>query len=367
MSNDAKKVYIIAEIGVNHNGKISIAKKLIKIAKKLGADAVKFQTYNSDELVIPTAKKAEYQLKHDKNDTQLIMLKKYELSKDAHRNLLNYSNQIGIDFISTPFDIKSLEFLIMDLKLKTIKISSTDVTNIPYLLEVGSTQANILISSGMSNLNDIAVALSALCYGNKFKKNDLKYNFNSVKNKNFYKSNHKYLKSKVKLLHCTSQYPAPNNELNLNVLETYESFFNIPIGYSDHSNSLITPIIAVSKGASVLEVHITLDKNMNGPDHKASLDPDEFKKYVENVKNTNIMLGTNIKKITNSENNNIKPARKSLVLSVDMKKGQIITISNITAKRPGNGIKPTDFYKYIGKKINKSLKTNHLLRDKDLT
>ena len=365
MSNLMEKVYIIAEIGVNHNGSISVAKKLIKIAKKSGADAVKFQTYDSNLLVAPLTRKAEYQEQDDKDDTQLVMLKKYELSQASHRVLLDYSDKIGIDFISTPFDIKSLKFLVTDLKLKTIKISSTDITNIPYLLEVGSTKANILISSGMSDLNDVIIALSALCYGNKFKKKETKYNFNPVKNKNFYTSNHKYLNSKVTLLHCTSEYPAPSNELNLNILETYTKLFNIPIGYSDHSNDLITPVIAVAKGASVLEAHITLDKNGNGPDHKASLEPDEFKKYIENVRNTTVMLGSNIKKITKSEKKNIKPARKSLILSVDMKKGQIVTVNDIDVKRPGNGIKPKYFYKYIGKKINKTLNANHVLRERD--
>ena len=365
MKNLTKKVYIIAEIGVNHNGSLSVAKKLIKAAKKSGADAVKFQTYNSNLLVTPLTKKAEYQKHHDKNDSQLMMLKKYELSESAHKSLLNYSDKIGIDFISTPFDIRSLEFLVTDLKLKTIKISSTDTTNIPFLLEAGSTQVNILLSSGMSDLNDIIIALSALCYGNKFKNSKSKYNFNPIKHKNFYKLSYKYLLSKIKLFHCTSEYPAPGNELNLNVLETYTSLFKIPVGYSDHSNDLITPIVAVAKGACILEAHITLDKYDNGPDHKASLEPDEFKRYIENVRNTSIMLGSSIKKVTRSEKKNIKPVRKSLVLSVDMKKGQTITINNIDTKRPGSGIEPKDFYKYIGKKINKNLSANHILKKRD--
>jgi len=366
MSKKTKKVYIIAEIGVNHNGQLSVAKKLIKSAKKCGADAVKFQTFRSESLVVPTAKKTTYQLKFDSNDSQLDMLKKYELSKSDHKVLLNYANNLKIDFISTPFDFESYKFLVSDLKLKTIKVSSTDITNIPYLLDLGSTNSKIIISTGMSTLRDVIIALSALAFGNKYKRKKLKYDFNSIKDKYFYKKNYKYLRSHIKLLHCTSQYPAPLNELNLNVLETYSKLFNIPIGYSDHSKNLTTPVIAVSKGATLIEVHITLDNNMKGPDHKASLEPEEFKKYIDNINNTIIMLGDNIKKITKSESKNIKSSRKSLVISSDLKKDDILTIDNLTIKRPGNGIQPINFYKYIGKKAKRALRINHVLKNSDL-
>lgn len=364
--NKKSKIYVIAEIGVNHNGSLSLAKKLIKTAKYYGADAVKFQTFDSDSLVTPYAKKSQYQLKHNKSISQLGMLKKYELSKFDHENLLNYSNKLKIDFISTPFDIESMKFLVSKLRLDTIKVSSTDINNIPFLLEVGSTKADIIISSGMSCLNDVVLALSALAYANKYKKNDLKYNFNPIKHKNFYKTNYKFLKSKVKLMHCTTEYPAPIEELNLNVLSTYSKLFKIPIGYSDHSANLITPIIAVTKGATLIEVHITMDKNMIGPDHKASLDPDEFARYVKNIRDTEIMLGSEIKEVTKSEKKNITTVRKSLVLSRDVQKHDKISIDNLTVKRPGNGIQPKDFYKIIGRKINKSLRENHVLKKTDI-
>ena len=191
MSKKTKKVYIIAEIGVNHNGQLSVAKKLIKSAKKCGADAVKFQTFRAESLVVPTAKKTTYQLKFDSNDSQLDMLKKYELSKSDHKVLLNYANNLKIDFISTPFDFESYKFLVSDLKLKTIKVSSTDITNIPYLLDLGSTNSKIIISTGMSTLRDVIIALSALAFGNKYKGKKLKYDFNSIKDKYFYKKNYK--------------------------------------------------------------------------------------------------------------------------------------------------------------------------------
>ena len=364
--NKKSKIYVIAEIGVNHNGSLSIAKKLIKTAKKYGADAVKLQTYDSNSLVTPYAKKSQYQLKHNNGISQLEMLKKYELSRLNHEKLLKYSDKLKIDFISTPFDIESLKFLISKLRLGTIKVSSTDINNIPFLLEVGSTKANIIISSGMSCLNDVIVALSALTYANKYKKSELKYNFNPIKHKNFYKTNLKFLKSKVSLMHCTTEYPAPINELNLNVLSTYSKLFDIPIGYSDHSGNLITPVIAVTKGVALIEAHITLDKNMIGPDHKASLDPYEFAKYVKNIRDTEIMLGSEIKEVTKSEKKNIVTARKSLILSCDVKKDDKISIDNLVVKRPGNGIQPADFYKTIGKKINKSLRANHVLKKTDI-
>ena len=215
MSHNIKnKTYIIAEAGINHNGSLSIAKKLIKIAKDCGADAIKFQTYKSNLLATPTAKKSEYQNEYNKAISQLKMLKKYELSKQDHEKLLEYSKKLRIDFISTPFDTDSLQYLVSKLKLKTIKISSTDITNIPFLLEAGSKSTNIIISSGMSSIDDVKVALSSLSYANKYKDSKQKYKFNALRHKNFYTRDHshKYLSSKVILMHCTTAYPAPLNE-----------------------------------------------------------------------------------------------------------------------------------------------------------
>ena len=369
MSHNIKnKTYIIAEAGINHNGSLSIAKKLIKTAKDCGADAIKFQTYKSNLLATPTAKKSEYQNEYNKEISQLKMLKKYELSKQDHEKLLEYSKKLKIDFISTPFDIDSLQYLVSKLKLKTIKISSTDITNIPFLLEAGSKSTNIIISSGMSSIDDVKVALSSLSYANKYKDSKQKYKFNTLRHKNFYTRDHshKYLSSKVILMHCTTAYPAPLNELNLNVIETYRNIFNISIGYSDHSSDTLTPIIAVAKGVSTIETHITLDKKMLGPDHKASLNPSEFKKYVNNIRESETMLGNHIKTITKSEKKNISSARKSLVISNNIIKNDKITTDNLGIRRPGTGMHPIEFYKVIGKKVNKSLKANHILKRSDI-
>ncbi len=355
-----KKVNIIAEIGVNHNGSYMIAKKMIKEAKKNGADAVKFQNFNPEEMALESTKKAKYQIRTtSKSETHFQMLQRYRLEDKEYKKLREFAKKINIKFISTPFDFKSLKFLVTDLKLERIKVSSTDIDNIPLLIEIGRLNINVILSSGMSSIQDVDLALSALAYGNR----NYKRTFSLKKDKLFYKKNYNYLKSKVVLMHCTSEYPAPKQELNLNVLKTYFERYKIDIGYSDHSCHELTPVICASLCIREVEVHVTLDKKMEGPDHKSSLDFRQFKKYVDNIRETEILLGSKMKFITKSEKKNIKIAKKSLVSIRDIKRGELFTSKNLGSKRPGIGISPKFFYEYVGRISKKNILKNTLIKN----
>ncbi|MDB4089691.1 N-acetylneuraminate synthase family protein [Gammaproteobacteria bacterium] len=332
---------------------------MIFAAKKSGANAVKFQNFVPEEMTLKSTEKALYQ----KNATGIEeshyeMLEKYTLKEIEYKKLKDFSKENKIDFISTPFDFKSLQFLLKTLNLKRIKVSSTDVNNIPLLIKIGESNVEVIISSGMSTIDDVDLALSALSFGNK----KYKKNFDIDKHKSFYTKNKNYLKNKVTLMHCTSEYPAPAEELNLSVLETYRNRYKIKVGYSDHSCNELTPVIATSLGISEIEVHVTIDKNMKGPDHLSSLDFNEFKKYVNNIRKCEIMLGSNQKIITQSEKKNIAIARKSLAVHDDLKKGERLTKKNLVLKRPGNGISPVYYYKYLNKRVKMNLKKNTLLK-----
>lgn len=325
----SKKIIIIAEIGINHNGKENVAKKLIFEAKKAGADFVKIQSFNPELLVTKKLVLAKYQKKKEKNFKKMIsMLKKYQLNEKAQIRLKNYSKKIKIGFLSSPFDEKSLEFLIKKLKLEIIKIPSGEITNYPLLKKIGKTRKRIILSSGMSNLKEVSNAIRIL------------YFFGTKKNN-------------LTLLHCNSSYPSNNEDLNLNVLTTYIKKFKISVGFSDHSRSLDAPIAAVALGAKIIEKHLTLNCNQIGPDHNSSLNPKEFKVMVKKIRETEKMLGSHIKKMTKSEQINKVFSRKSIVAKRYIKKGEIFSEKNITTKRPGSGISPIFWKKVIGKKAKK--------------
>lgn len=352
-------IYIIAEIGVNHNGSFEVAKKMMKKSKECGADAVKFQNFDPDEMILKNVKKVDYQTRQTNiKETQYELLQRLTLKKDEFRKLKSYAKKISIDFISTPFDDKNLDFLLNDLKLKTIKISSTDTDNIPMLLKMGKSNKKIIISTGMSDISEVDLALSALAYGNQKKAKQ----FNIHKHSDYYKKNLKYLKNKVTLMHCTTEYPAPLTELNMNVIDSYLEKYQINIGYSDHSCCKITPIIAASKGISMIEVHVTLNNKHRGPDHQSSLNFDNFKVYVENIRQTEIINGSPNKHLTKSERINRLRARKSLTLAHDMLMGQKILEKDINCKRPGNGIPPKFYYDVIGQTLKKNYKANTVIR-----
>ena len=347
------RTYIIAEAGVNHNGDISLAKELILAAADAGADAVKFQTFKAEKLASKKAPKADYQNKTtDSEESQLDMLRKLELPLDAYTELMALCEEKGIEFLSTPFVEDSLKFLVNECQLKLMKIPSGEITNAPFLLAVARTKLPIIISTGMSTLGDIENALMVLSFGylesgeplNKeaFLKAYLKANENGI------------LHDKVKLLHCTTEYPAPFSEVNLSAMDTMRQAFGLEVGYSDHTEGIVIPMAAVARGAKIIEKHFTLDKSMPGPDHKASLDPDELKAMVTGIRQIEKAIGKGIKVPADSELSNISIVRKSLVASKPIQKGEIISKDNIAIKRPGNGKSPMSYWETPGKSVDKN-------------
>lgn len=315
------KTYIIAEAGVNHNGDFNLAKKMIYEAKQAGADAVKFQTFVSQNLVSSYAPKAEYQKKTTgSSESQQDMLRKLELSFGDFKLLQDYANEINIDFLSTPFDEDSLEFL-KTLEMPFWKIPSGEITNLPYLVKIEETKKPIILSTGMSTIEEIEQAL------NVFKD---------------------YNRNNIILLHCNTEYPTPFNNVNLKGMKTLESKFNVKVGYSDHTKGIEVAIAAVALGAVVIEKHFTLDKNMIGPDHKASLELNELTSMVNAIRNIEVSLGNGDKNPSDSEKKNISIARKSIVAKQEIKKGDVFTTDNLTVKRPGDGISPMEWFNILG-------------------
>ena len=314
-------VLIIAEAGVNHNGSLSLAKNLADKAKEAGADYVKYQTFNPSNMVSKYAAKAEYQKQTtDSKQSQLDMLEELMLSYDEFVELKEYCGQIGIGFLSTSFDLDSTEFLAR-LGCEIWKIPSGEVTNYPYLVDIARKHQPIILSTGMCDEEDIAAAIEVL------------------------KSNGA---GKISLLHCTTEYPTPFEDVNLKAMCTMRDIFGLEVGYSDHTRGIEVPIAAVAMGAKIIEKHFTLDKNMKGPDHKASLEPDELKQMVDSIRNIEKALGSGTKRPAESEKKNIAIARKSIVAKTQIKKGELLTTENITTKRPGDGISPMRWNEVIG-------------------
>ena len=318
------RVFIIAEAGVNHNGNLSLAKRLVDVAKEAGCDAVKFQTFKADQLVSKHAGLAEYQKKDrgpgSKNQYELI--RKLELSFEQFRELKVYCDQKEIIFLSTPFDFESADRL-TQLRVPIFKLSSGEITNVPFLEYVAKKGKPIILSTGMSSLAEVKGAVKAIYH---------------CRNKN------------LVLLHCTTQYPTPFSEVNLRAMDTLSKVFNIPVGYSDHTLGIEVAVAAVARGASVIEKHFTLDRNLSGPDHKASLEPEELKEMVTSIRNIEKSLGDGIKKPAECEQKNIAIVRKSLVAARRISKGELITNDHVAIKRPGYGIAPENLSKVIGLK-----------------
>jgi len=339
MKADINKTFIIAEAGVNHNGSLKKALKLIDVAASVGANAIKFQTFKAENLATGYAPKAEYQkYKSVKNETQFQMLKKLELTDAMHKACFKECKKKKIIFISSAFDIESLCYL-KKFKLSYFKVPSGEITNIPYLEVLGKFRKKIILSTGMSNISEIKKALKTLTI-NGTKKNN------------------------ITLMQCTSAYPAPYDEINLNTIVTLRNIFKLNIGFSDHSLGVQASLAAVALGAKVIEKHITLSKKLKGPDHRASLDPSEFKFMVQGIRIVEKALGDKIKKVTKSEKKNIYIVRKSIVASTKIKKNEKFSNFNITCKRPGTGISPLFFKKMIGKKSMKNFNKNDLIRIK---
>jgi len=329
------KVIIIAEVGVNHNGSLSKALKLIDVAKKSGSDFVKFQTFIPELLVIPEAKKAKYQNKNDKSKNQLEMLGRLAIPLSSFVKKKRYCKKKKIKFLSTPFDIKSAKFL-NKIHQKIIKISSGDLNNYPLLKEVSKYAKRIILSTGMSSLKEINDAIKTIKSFNK--------------------------KTIINILHCTSQYPAKEKDLNLRAINLLKKRFNLEIGYSDHSRGNEASIAAVALGAKIIEKHLTLNNNLKGPDHKASLNPIDFKKFVVSIRKTEVSLGKEKKILTKSERDVKVVARKSIVASLDIKKGELFTDKNISTKRPSIGLSPMKWNTIIGKKSRHNYKKNDFIK-----
>ncbi|MDA8094283.1 MAG: N-acetylneuraminate synthase [Betaproteobacteria bacterium] len=346
--NPTTHVFIIAEAGVNHNGSVEMAIRLIDAAAEAGADAVKFQTFKAAKLASRLANKAAYQVRNTgEDDSQLAMLRKLELDEAAHGVLMSHSASRGIGFLSTPFDTESLDLLVR-LDLPCIKISSGDITNAPFLLDIARTGKPIILSTGMSTLAEIEGALSALAFGYLTPEEAMPSvdAFVAAYNSS---AGQAALEKHVTLLHCTTEYPAPFEDVNLDAMNSMACAFGLPVGYSDHTTGISVPIAAAALGAKVIEKHFTLDRNLPGPDHKASLEPDELKMMVAGIREVEAALGSPLKKIAPSEIENRPAGRKSLVASRDIHKGELFTAENLALKRPGDGISPMRYWEWLGK------------------
>jgi len=327
------KIIIIAEAGVNHNGDINTAKRLIDVAAEAGVDYIKFQTFKADKLVSPKAKKAKYQIENDisKDDSQLNMLKKLELSDTDHKELITYCKSKKIKFFSTAFDEEGISYL-FSLNFDMFKIPSGELTNFPYLRAIAKTGLPVILSTGMANLEEIEKSINVLIsFGSK--------------------------KSDITVLHCNTEYPTPMEDVNLKAMLTIKEKLGVAIGYSDHTLGIEVPIAAVAMGAEIIEKHFTLDRNLKGPDHKASLEPNELKEMVKAIRNIEKAIsGNGAKEASSSERKNINIARKSIHLSRDLKLGSMITEKDIISLRPGDGICTMNWKKIIGKTVNTDIK-----------
>ena len=343
------QTYIIAEAGVNHNGNAEMAFQLVDAAVEAGADAVKFQTFKAESLVTKSAVKAAYQKKTtDSTETQLEMLKKLELSHDLHYELIKYCQDRKIEFLSSAFDLESLDFLANTIKLITLKIPSSEITNGPLLLEYAKTGCNLILSTGMATLEEIEWSLCVLAFG-FISDNSIKPSKTAFQQAYFSTEGQKILKDRVTILHCTTEYPAPLKEINLNAMQTMRTAFGLKTGYSDHSKGITIPIAATAMGATVIEKHFTLDRTLSGPDHSSSLEPDELKVMIKSIRIVEKSMGDGLKGPMSSELNNIAIARKSLIATKNIKKGEIFTEDNMTVKRPGTGVSPMEYWDMIGK------------------
>ena len=319
--DNMRRIYIIAEAGVNHNGSLEIAKKMVDAAGKAGADAIKFQTFTAENIVTKNATKAEYQIKNTGEDiSQYAMLKKLELSYADFKELKAYCDDSGIEFLSTPFDLESIDFL-QELGIRFLKIPSGEITNFPYLRKIGQTGMPVIMSTGMSTLEEVGEAIRVL---------------------------REYGSNEISLLHCTTEYPAPLDSVNLRAMQTMAEAFNLPVGYSDHTSGIAVSVAAVAMGAVIIEKHFTLDRNMEGPDHKASLEPDELKAMVQSIRDVEMAMGTGEKGLSYSELKNVSVVRKSIVAKRAIRKGMLFSEDNLSVKRPGTGVNPMQWNKVIG-------------------
>lgn len=347
------KTLIIAEAGVNHNGCEKLAFQLVDAAVNAGADIVKFQTFKSELLANKQAKQADYQITNtQEKQSQQSMLKALELSFDSHIRIKNYCSEQGISYLSTAFDFESLAFLVEKMKLDTLKIPSGEITNAPFVLAHALSGCKLIISTGMANMQEIEFALSIVAFGfiQLVESTNTKPCEQAFKGAYQSEIGQRLLKEKVRILHCTTEYPAPLSDVNLAAMDYMADYFSLPVGYSDHTAGINISLAAVARDACIIEKHFTLDRNMKGPDHKASLEPNELCALVKGIREIETAIGKPIKQAMNSEIKNISIARKSIFAKRDIKQGQVITAEDLTIMRPGDGLSAIHYFNVIDTK-----------------
>jgi len=357
---DDVATYVIAEAGVNHNGSLDQAKRLVDGAVEAGADAVKFQTFRAEALTVDAAEKAAYQQDTtDAEQSQRAMLRELELPPSFHEALLEHCAERDLQFLSSPFDAASVDLLVDDFDVPRIKIPSGEITNAPLLLHIARTGRPAILSTGMSTLGEIEAALGVLAFG--YMGADEAPDTDQFRAAYASDRGQEALRDHVVLLQCTSEYPAPVDEVNLRAMDTLRSAFGLPVGLSDHTRGTAVPVAAVARGATVVEKHFTLDRTLPGPDHRASLEPNELAAMVEGIRRVEQALGSARKRPTPSETKNRTVARKSLVAAAPIAKGEPFTEDNLTAKRPGTGLSPTRYWDYLGRTAARDYDTDDLI------
>ncbi|NUM88095.1 MAG: N-acetylneuraminate synthase [Bdellovibrionales bacterium] len=356
-------VFIIAEAGVNHNGSLERAQRMIRVAKDAGADAIKFQTFKSESVVTKTAGKALYQKKNTGSDeSQYEMIKKLELDQAAHQELWKSAKEIGIEILSTPFDLESLRFLAHEVKVSRIKIASGEITNAPLLMAAARTGVPIILSTGMSTLDDIRAALGVIAFG--YCEPSLSPSPKAFSELFLSENARRVLRGKVSLMHCTTSYPTPPEDVNLMAIQTLRDEFSLPVGLSDHSMGTTAAAGAVALGASMVEKHFTLDKSLPGPDHRASLDPSELECLVRTVRDAEAMRGLGIKAPVPSEVSTMAVVRRSLVAARPIRRGEPFSPENLTVKRPGTGVSPMLYWSFLGKPAARAYDADDLIDER---
>jgi N-acetylneuraminate synthase len=361
VNDNPNSVFIIAEAGVNHNGSIELAKELVNKAFEAGADAVKFQSFRAEKITSRIAQKADYQkLTTGESESQFEMLRKLELSVEDHLELVEYCNSLGIKFLSTPFDLDSLDLLVKQCNVPMLKIPSGEITNAELLLAMARTGLPIIMSSGMTFIGEVEEALGVLAFGYTAAA-DVIPSRAAFRMAYCCEEGQKAIRNKVTLLHCTTEYPTPYQDVNLRTMDTLKAAFGLPVGLSDHTDGIAVPIAAVARGASIIEKHFTLDRDMQGPDHKASLDPLQLQEMVKSIRQVEAAMGSANKLITSSEMSNKNVARKSLVAACSIDAGEIFTAHNLTSKRPGTGRSPMEYWDLLGKRAERSYLEDELI------
>jgi N-acetylneuraminate synthase len=354
--------FIIAEAGVNHNGSLDRALAMVDVAANAGANAVKFQTFRSEAVISRLAVKAEYQVKNTgDNESQLEMVKKLELDLPAHKQLLKHCEVRHIQFLSTPFDLSSVDMLVNDLRVSRLKVPSGEITNAPLLLRVAHSDLPVILSTGMCMLGDIEDALGVLAYG--YLHSGEAPSVAGFKKAFISAEGQRHIQEKVALLHCTTEYPSPFDDVNLLAMDTLAGAFGLPVGLSDHTMGYSVSIAAVARGARIIEKHFTLDRNLPGPDHVASLEPQELASMISAIREVESSLGSPRKLVAKSEEKNLEIARKSLVAAIPIRKGERFTMENLTAKRPGNGISPMHYWEFLGSRATRNYGSDEVIID----